>query len=150
MSAAVDFGAAAQVGDADRLNALVDWPVSGLAPLLRRLTGLSRSDRAAVAAAGVDNLLTEGTELGRPLGSLVLRLVEHPHLRPATDDETMTMHVVLTPPELPRDLGPDERRRLSSTLERASRLGPAWMVEYDRGRLGLVDIDDLVAVVRRL
>lgn len=144
--------AAAQSGDLEALHALVDWPLSGVAPMVRALADVDEADRAEVAERGLAELDAAAHEpdpvLPR-LGALALRLSES-ELRSADETETRAALDELAAPEPPRGLSPDAAAKLELLAERARATSEVLVAERDRGSalwLAVTPEGDRVAMV---
>jgi hypothetical protein len=91
--------AAARAGDLNALDALVDWPLSGVSALVAGLAGVDPSDRAALARQGLDELSsTDPATRARPLRRLRAALAAASEVRPADPQARREMIAALHVP----------------------------------------------------
>jgi len=146
---------AARRGDPIALNALIDWPISGVGKLVRSVHDLDRGERADAAGVGLRHLLAEGSGEAEsfPLGSTVLRLAQSPRLRPATIQERSNALSALQVPPLPSEIDATTAKVLRELADRAASVSDFHVVDYDTERtlaLGLIPGQTQIALVRKL
>lgn len=147
---------AARRGDAVALDSLIDWPISGVGILVRALHDMDPDGRAEAGAAGLRNLLIEGSSAAGesfPLGSTVSRLAKSPRSRAPTDRERSDALDRLGVPSLPSEIDDSTAAALRGLADVASSVAEVYVVDYDTERtlaLGLIPDRPQVAIVRKL
>lgn len=118
---------AAAAEDLAALHALVDWELTGAAPLARALTAVDAADRAAVARRGFEELdrgARDPDAVRSKLGDLLRALVGG-DVRPGSAEIAAAVRV----PDPPEGLDPEQERRLGELRERAASVQEALVVE---------------------
>jgi hypothetical protein len=127
-----EFVAAAQAPDFDRMRELVDWRATGIARVLRALSGVDEDDRDRIARSGLDEIsrseeqqdLTQGT-----LRTLSHQLAGVLGIRRATDAEAAPILKMLSPPAPPQELEPETRAQATSFISHAQSLEQVYIAE---------------------
>jgi hypothetical protein len=113
--------AALRAGDVGAFKAMIDWPASGVANLVRALWDVDPLDRREAARTGLANLRTEGVTTPLSLSWLAPCLSSSPGLRPARAEERAQVFGLLRVPRLPPEIEDACAREID---ELAGRLDP--------------------------
>jgi hypothetical protein len=150
----VAFLAAAEAGDVDRLEELIDWPTSGVARFVASLRELPERRRPELARQGLAEMfaLAAGSGPDRPLGSLAMRLTEDPMAvrldRSGVEALIQAARPGPLPAAIPDDIAQavDRLRRRIDTIEEAYRLSAGKRKEAG---LGVLSGANHLTLVRR-
>jgi len=124
---------AARQGARHELCRLVDWPLSGVARMVRALHQVDEGDRRRVVARGL-------AELGgvaphdATVAALSTRLAAVSGTRPASPAEQATALETIRPPAPPPGLTPARARQLARLAERTRAVTEVWIAEHPSGR----------------
>lgn len=156
VSLANRFVAAAQKGELDAMNAMVDWTLSSAGELARALRDLPAEEREEQARRGLASLgALPGTaaESHAPAGTLPLRLQRSPGARSASADERDRALAHLRVEPVREGLTRQTAAVLDDLGQRAAALENVAVIDRDDGRqAALVTAPDgqRGALVRRL
>ena len=118
-NAVTSFVAAVRAGDRSTTAALVDWPVSGVARMVRALADAEPGDRARLARRGLTGLRSEGVSEPIPLSWLALCVGADVCAEPATADQVTAGRASLDAPDLPKEVDNETRTSLIAIASRA-------------------------------
>ena len=124
--------AAADAEDLGALHALVDWELTGAAPLARALADVDAGDRAEIARRGLAEMELSGrdVELVRSRLGDLLRALAGADIEVAPSGDGV--EAVRVPPT-PEGLDPDQAQRLEELRARAATVSDALAVKRARG-----------------
>lgn len=133
-----DAVAAARAGDLPRLQALVDWPLCGIAVMARAMPDVLEPDRATITAAGLAELDAAGSDLDvvtDVLRPVISTLVGARSVRPATPAERdSTLARLRVGPAQP-GLTPAQVDRIAGLRGRAALMTEVYVVQNPDGDL---------------
>lgn len=114
------FVAAVRSGEQAAASGLVDWPVSGVATMVRALAEAEPDERAALARQGLHALKTEGVREPISLSWLAPCVGSDVSAQAATDDEVAAARATLDAPEVPPEVDDVTRQSLHAIATRVS------------------------------
>jgi hypothetical protein len=126
--AASEFVVAVCAGDVAAVSALVDWPASGVARMVRALHETEPGERADTARRGLAALATEGLTQPISLTWLAPCVGAEVVLDPATPAQEAVARAALDTPELPREVDTDVGESLTAIADRARRVEHVYSV----------------------
>jgi hypothetical protein len=118
--AVTNFAAAVRAGDRTATSALVDWPASGVARMVRALADAEPSERAALARQGLSALNTEGVGEPIALSWLAPCVDAEVSAELATAEEAAAARASLDAPGIPPEVDDETSRSLAAIATRAS------------------------------
>jgi hypothetical protein len=117
-----DLVTAIRAGDFRTVAALIDWPASGVARMVRALEDVAPHQRAGLARAGLKALRTEGADEPISLTWLAPCLETDAFVSPASTDEEASARSLLDAPEVPPEVDEETRGALVAIAARAYRI----------------------------
>ena len=114
------------------MRELVDWRATGIARVLRALSGVDEGDRDRIARSGLDEI--SRSEQQQELTESILGPFSHQlagvlGIRRATDAEAAPILKMLSPPGPPQELEPETRAQATRFTSHAQSLEEVYIAE---------------------
>jgi hypothetical protein len=122
------FVAAVRAGDAAAICALVDWPASGVARMVRALHETEPGERTDIARQGLAALATEGVTEPISLTWLAPCVDTEVVADPATPAQAAAARAALDTPGLPQEVDTETGESLTAIADRARRVEYVYAV----------------------
>jgi hypothetical protein len=124
------FAAAASAGDAATVHALIDYPLSGAARVVRALAGVDLADRERIARSGLGELQRVSKMMALPneVRHILEQLAGSTSLRHATDEETLEALRRVHVPASPAGLTSMTESRLELLRQDVARLTNVYVI----------------------